>query len=98
MHANFQRKPTTRYTRVKSQKGVQICVIPASVVLEEASIGAIPHSYEERFGIRAERHTRDFPEKVNLLLFVKSIFHIIDVHKISWLCHRHKLPISCKTN
>lgn len=47
MDINCRYKLTTTNSSTDSQNGVKICIIPASVVLKEATIGAIPHSNEK---------------------------------------------------
>lgn len=85
-------------TNMKLQEGVKIMVVSALVVLKETTICVIPDANEEGFWVRTKGDTRNLSKKINLLLLLKPILCVIDMHKISWLSHWHELSIRCKTN
>lgn len=85
-------------TDLNSPHGVEICIVPRSIVLKETTICAIPDSNEKGFCVGAKRHARYLAKEIDLLLLVKPTLCIIDMHKVSWLSHCHELPIRCETD
>lgn len=73
-------------------------MVSTSVVLKKATISAIPHTNEERFSVWAEGDTGYLPKKVDFLLFLEPILHIVHVNKVGWFSHGHKLAVRCETD